>query len=285
MRIIPVFAALLAVSQPVFAANLLSVSWDGSVFSIDTVTGNSQSIGPTGFTGLNSLARNSNSQFFTVSGNALFTSNSTLLQVDPLTGSGTALGVIPGLPAGTVRALSFSPGGTLFAVVNGGGSFAIGVADDLYTIALDTQTPALVGNTGFTGLQGLAFDDKGNLYGWDVGTSGAGLITLNASTGTGSDVNPLIGEENTDIQGLGFGLDGTLYGVRNQLFTINPATGVPASIGSGGYSDFRGIEAIGAPRQLPGPVTSVIPEPASAGLLGFGFLAAAGLLRRRKGKP
>ena len=41
-----------------------------------------------------------------------------------------------------------------------------------------------------------------------------------------------------------FGADGTLYGARDALYTIDTATGIANLVGSGGYSDLRGIAVI-----------------------------------------
>ena len=254
------------------AATILGVSWEGAVVSIDGSNGTASSIGSSGFTGLNSLGRNSAGVFFSVAGNPLFTTDSTLIRLDPSTGAGTSLGTITGLPAGTIRELAFSPSDVLFAIVNGGGPFGTGVVDDLYTINLSTRVPTLIGSTKFPGVQGLAFAPDGTLYGWDV--EGAGLITLNSSTGAGSDVNTLVGEAGVDIQGLAVGPDGTLYGARHTLYIIDPSTGVPTAVGTGGYPDLRGIEVIG---QLDSPPTSPLPEPSSWWLLGLGLALVVGV--------
>jgi hypothetical protein len=83
-------------------------------------------------------------------------------------------------------------------------------------------------------------------------------------TGIATDVNPLVGA-GAGIQSIVFAGDGTLFGARDALFTLNPITGVAALIGEGGYSDVRGIEVVPA-----------IPEPTTFLLMGTGvtFLVA-----------
>lgn len=39
-----------------------------------------------------------------------------------------------------------------------------------------------------------------------------------------------------------------MYGARHNLYTIDLATGVPSLVGTGGYSDLRGVEYVHAPR-------------------------------------
>ncbi|MBI4340816.1 MAG: PEP-CTERM sorting domain-containing protein [Candidatus Omnitrophica bacterium] len=264
------------------AATILGVSWEGSVVSIDSSSGSSSSVGSSGFSGLNSLARSSTGQLITVAGHPLLTTDSTLVDINPSTGAGTSLGTITGLPAGTIRAAAFSSSDVLFAIANGGGPFSTTEADDLYTINLSSGVPTLIGNTGFAGIQGLAFAPDGTLYGWDVTSdfTGAGLIALNPSTGSGSDVNALVGEAGVDIQALAVASDGTLYGARNTLYLIDSTTGSPSAVGSGGYPDVRGIEVLG--RSNGPPPTSPIPEPATWWLLGLGLFVGAGFRAQRR---
>jgi len=275
------FATAMVFARPAMAADILGVAWDGLVVSVDSSSGSESAIGPSGFNGLNSLARNKAGQFITVAGHPLFDTDSTLLRLDPTTGVGTSLGTITGISAGRVRALAFSSDDVLFAIINGGGPTAIGVADDLYTINLSTGVPSLVGNTGFSGIQALTFGSDGTLYGWDVG-AGVGLVTLNPANGSGADVNSLVGEANIDVQSLAFSPEGTLYGVRNSLYLIDPGTGVPIKVGTGGLSDLRGIEFLG--KQDPGLPSSefpVLPEPATGLLLIVGLAGFVGYQQYR----
>src|SRR3989338_1301040 len=106
-------AVLLTAACRASAATIIGVSWEGEVVSVDGTSGAQSSIGSSGFTGLNSLARNSAGTFISVAGHPLFTSTSTLISLNPSTGLGTSLGTVSGLPAGTVRALAFAPDDTL----------------------------------------------------------------------------------------------------------------------------------------------------------------------------
>jgi hypothetical protein len=159
-----------------------------------------------------------------------------LITIDPATGKGTQVAILdfPVYPA-SVRALAFSPGGVLYAVNCRPGAGL--QPHDLYTINVATGVGTLIGHTG-DGVQGLAFSPGGVLYGWDVVL---GLVTINTATGAATDVNPAIGGTG-DIQSIIFGPDGKLYGGCNALYIIDPTTGAYTLVGSGGYSDVRGLE-------------------------------------------
>lgn len=259
------------------AATILGVSWDGSVYSVDSSTGGQSSVGSSGFNGLNSLARNQAGQFYSVAGHPLFDTQSTLLRINPSSGAGTSVSTLTGLAAGSVRALAFSSSDVLFAIVNGGGPTAIGVADDLYTINLSSGISTLIGSTGYTGVQALSFSADGTLFGWDV--TQAGLLALDTATGAGSPVSAQPDFGQNDIQSIAFGPDGNLYGARFNLFAIDTSSSSLAQIGGDVLSDLRGIEFLASPNPFP---AAALPEPASAVLLGIGMLVAAGLRVRKK---
>lgn len=267
------------------ASNILGVAWEGAVVLIDESDGSGQDLGLSGFSGLNSLAKTSGGIFYSVAGNPLFTTTSTLITIDPSSGLGTAAVVVNGLDAGTVRALAFSSGDVLYAIGNGGGAFGTGIADDLYRIDLATGNATLLGSTGFSGIQGLAFAPDGTLYGWDVNSlfTGAGLVLIDPLTGQATDINAAIGESDADIQGLAAAPDGTLYGARHTLYTINPLTGAVSAVGSDDLPDVRGIEVI--PAKGGDQALTTIPEPASWLLVGFGLigLTTFGICRKIKG--
>lgn len=247
-------ASLLALT-PRADATIIGINFVGTVFSIDETTGSGAAIGPSGFAGTNSMTRNSAGTIYTAEGG---TGTNTLVTINPITGAGTAGASFA--TSNGVRGLAFSSSDVLFAVLDTGPSGSLG-PDSLFTIDVTTGALTLIGATGLTALQGLAFSPGGTLYGWDIDI---GLVTINTSTGAATDVNPAVGA-GADIQALDFATGGTLFGAREALFTINPATGVSTLVGSGGYDDVRGIALIGAD----------LPEPAAVALVALALVIIA----------
>lgn len=199
----------------------------------------------------NALAQNSHGDLYA----AFFSSsasNGRIARVDPLTGAPLQVfnAATPG--AGSIRGLAFDANDRLFAVVNRDDtSGSPTVNDDFYEIDLVAQSTHLIGSLGFLSVQALDVAPNGTIYGWD---NGFGLLTVNPLTGLATDVNPSI-RGTADIQSIVFAPDGRLFGARQQLYSINPATGAFIPIGPGGGIDLRGIEWI-------------VPEPASIMLSG-----------------
>src|SRR5262249_14117895 len=140
---------------------------------------------------------------------------SALYQIDMATIVATRIGPIGAM----VNALTFSPDGTLFAA-----------GSSLFTIDTTTGAGTLVGDmSGFVSRGDLAFDDTGTLY---MTTKTNQLVGVDPSTGTATAIAPNLGRGGangnySDIVGLFFGPDRTLYGIdefADQLLSINRST-------------------------------------------------------------
>ncbi|TVQ33057.1 MAG: hypothetical protein EA376_03090 [Phycisphaeraceae bacterium] len=214
-------------------ADFIGISFfsPGDVFTFNE-SGDVTLLGPSGFGGLNSLAKDSSGNLYT-QGFSTKTGAAFVL-IDPLTGVGTA--VAPNADQLDVRGLAFDPSDTLYAIVNVFG----GTLDFLYTIDLQTGEGQLIGSTGFTNLQGLEFDSSGTLFGWDT-AGNRGLVIINTTTGAGSLVGAAGGT--LDIQTLAFDADGALFGAGQNLYSINAATGQFTLVSNIGH-DIRGFASI-----------------------------------------
>lgn len=211
-------------------ATLVGCDIHGSFFKIDTSNGIGVAIGSTGFIGTNSLARDGSG--------TLYSESNGLIRIDSNTGKGTL--VVKLQPPRDVRALAFSPTGVLYAIHNGADLGGISAPDDLITIDVTNGATTIIGNTGRSGLQGLAFASNGTLYGWDIAY---GLVTINLASGAATLVNPAVKPGSVaDLQSIAFAPNGTLYGAREKLYTVALSNGATTSVGCGGYTDIRGIE-------------------------------------------
>lgn len=223
-------------------ATLIGVSWnntDSVISLIDENTGAGSQLGYSGFNKLNALARDESGHIYSCSG-------ADLIKIDSATGCGVHIATLKGIDS--IRGMAFSAEGVLYALHKAPSSC------QLYTISVTDGTTQFIGNTS-SGIQELDFRSDGTLYGWDTSM---GLVTIDTATGATMDVNPIVGGS-VAVQALLFGPDDTLYGARYGLYTINPSSGAMSLIGSGGYTDIRGIE--------------FIPEPCSFLLLTIGGIA------------
>ncbi len=238
-----VLIGLVAVRMGADADELFGVFGVNHPAYIDSATGQGHSVSSTALN-LTCLARDGQGRLFSVS-------QGKLVQVDPFSLTVTPVLTLQGL--GAAQGLAFSPTGDLYAAgpsVNNA---------QLYRIDTHTGSVTAVGEFRIAAVTDLAFSPSGVLYGWSTQN---GLFTVDGASGSGMAVDPFYAGPR-DIAALTFGSDGTLYGARNALYRIDTTTGATALIGSGGYSDIRGL--------------AVIPEPPPIHLIAiglFGFLTA-----------
>ena len=250
---------------------LVGIGFGGSVYSINETTGAGTLLGSSGFGATNSMARDS-------AGTLYSATNSSLITINPVTGAGTLASTLSGFGAEglSIRGLAFSSTNVLYAVNNGGSPGDIDTNDLLYTINASTGAMTLIGTMAFAGVQSLAFSSGSTLYGFDAG--GGGLITIDPLTAAATDVNPAIGGSGNDIQTIAFSPGGTLYGGRDNLFTIDLTTGASTLVGGGSggtFVDVRGMEFLAAAAPVP------VPEPGTLALLGIGIVGL-GFCRRKR---
>lgn len=220
------------------AQDIVGVSWSGTTYSLNSTTGAGVTLGNTGYSQINNMAKSPAGKLYAASGYGV---SVTIIEINPTTGVGTA---VTTSTLTSVRGMAYL-GSTLY-VINDSSGTGIGL-DDLYTMNVSTGAVTYVGSTGYYGVQGLA-SANGVLYGWEIGSGsgiGVGLITINTTTGVGTDVNPAIDSSGSSIQTLFANASGSLYGVQNTLYSINASTGAFSAVGSGGYSDLRGAEFMG----------------------------------------
>jgi len=231
--------------------------------------------------------------------------------VNPATGAATLLGDT-GLGLAAVSGLDFNAAG-LYAAVNIVGAGGTG-ADHLAIINKTTGAATIVGSfgscTGVTipstgagsctieGMEGIAFDPVGNLWGsHQAGAAGApGLYRIDVATWAATLVAPFLDTSGSSPSGgvvsLQFACDGTLYG--GTAFPVPPATdggnlikilttGTPgffSTIGKAVPDASLGALAIQSPCEVP-----IIPTVSKWGMILLALLFVAQLawmMRRRR---
>lgn len=176
----------------------------------------------------------------------------------------------------SVGSLDFRADGTLFAAVNIAGGGGTG-SDHLATINKTTGVATLVGPFGICagvpplpvdgtgacsieGMEGIAFDSAGNLWGSKStrGAAGApGLYSINPATGQAAFVAPILDAGGNPPSGgvvsLQFACNGTLFGGTASgfgvddggfLVTINPGSGSFAFVGGTSATDGRSLGSL-----------------------------------------
>ncbi|MFB2836579.1 Calx-beta domain-containing protein [Floridanema evergladense] len=219
--------------------SMIGVTWTGDVVSINKTTGATTGIGYSGFSQLNSFARDSQGNLFTIPDSS--TTTGLLIKINPNTGTGSVFSTFNnnfGQVKASVRDLAFSPSGVLFGIHNETGPGYVG-PDSLFKLDINAGIATVIGSTGLSSVQSLAFSPNGTLYSWD---GSLGLITINPLTGMVTDVNSSV-SGNYNLQDITFASDGNLYGTGQGLYKIDVMTGLATLISSSSY-DVRGLEFV-----------------------------------------
>lgn len=226
------------------------------VYTIDQGSGLATALGDSGFGSPLDLTSDWRAASFQLW--AADTGTNQLLEIDPLTGAGSAVGNF--MTDVDMESLAFDvTTGTLYGTTSN---------DVLYKIDPATADSTYVGDVGFGSVFALAFDLSGRLYG--VADDGNWLISIDTATGLGTAIANTDSDGITDIaarpeDGLMFAIDT----IHDTLRTLNLTTGQTAQVGTYNASvDF-----------MVGLAFSPIPEPTTFVILGVGMLAA---LRRRR---
>jgi hypothetical protein len=231
-------ASVLWLAPVAAAQDLIGLSVFGASYKINPATGKATAIGSSIIVDeMTAMARRSDGLIVVGGG---FPTATKLYTIDPLSGTGTLL-LDLGTSEGFIRGLAFDGANTLHAVMSPG--FSGMPPDWLYEINLVSGALTPIGSIGFNGVEALAWDN-GAFFGWDVGFSGfgAGLITIDATTGAGTDVNDAVGGNSLQITALDISPTGELYGARTYLSKVNKATGVVTQIGPpDAFQDTGGI--------------------------------------------
>jgi hypothetical protein len=238
---------------------LLGVSWEGYSYKIEPFSGNATELARPDRM-FNAMARDSAGKF-------IASDNSNWLHlIDSIDGSAQFITSISGGGLDeTIRGMAFTPDDRLFAVM--GTPFA--TVDNFYEIDLSLGIATLIGNTGMIGLQSLAVSPTGVIYSFDIAGNGKGLVTIDSATGLATDINPLVGDSNADLQSLAFSRSNTLYAVgEDAIYTINVNNGA-LSKQADCLIDIRGMEFL------------LIPEPSTTCLSLVSIVGLSSLRPRR----
>ena len=208
-----------------------------------------------------------------------------LITINTTTGAGSLVAPISGT-LGNVTEIEFRADGVLFGSTGGGNA-------EMVTINITTGVATLVGIHPFGAVNGLDFDNVGNLLGsfLNPGVS-TDLVTVNQTTGVLTTIGIIFPPPPDQVPGLTFSAGGILYGVEHangpaSLYTINPSTGTPTLVGPIGFNNVGAIEfgpggnlygGIGVTGTNPGDLISINPSTGAGTVIGpTGFPGISGL--------
>ncbi len=208
-------------------------------YTIDPADGTATLVGPIGFTNVTGMAclpdgrlvASANGDNVVPPGPA-----AVLIEINPADGSGTLIGTIGDLNAGSCGRMPDITWCDATNTLYGYGDFCPGGLEGLFTINTMTGAGTSVGPTGYSGGgNGMANEPGTNiLYAtpFDIGS----LITIDKTTGAGTDVPGSIGNVPFRVNALAFDPGGVLYGswndgVTSSLVTISTADGTTTTVG------------------------------------------------------
>lgn len=251
------------------ASVLYGVEFAGltDLFTVDQVTGNLTSIGPSGLDNVGDLTSDTRPGSFTIWGVRI--ASNELLTFDATTGIGTVGPTITGLTGVNDRITSLAfdaTTGTLYG--NTTDAFGATGGDALYSIDPTTGLSTLIGRIGFSNVFALGFDNSGALFG--ISDASDELISIDTASGLGGLVAPIALDLAFDLaarpeDGVMFVADSGTF----SLYTIDTATGLTTLVGPYG----AGTNVVGL------AFSPAVPEPTTLVLVGGGLLLMA--LRRR----
>lgn len=248
-------------ASTLFASNFLS---SPTLYTANQATGSLSTVGGTTLN-VGDLASNATTLF----GVTLTTND--LVTIDPTTGAIISSVAITGTRSGQITSLAFNAlTNTLYGNTTPG--FGSTSGDALYSIDLATGVASFIGSIGFGNVFALATDTSGALFG--VSADADEFIRINSSTGAGTLISSIGAggwfdmaarpEDNVMFLSDAFG---------SSLYTIDTTTGSKSLVGPyGTFSNIAGLAFI------PGAV----PEPATWGMMLFGFGLVGSVLRRRR---
>jgi hypothetical protein len=229
MRIGSAIVLLSACSLPA-SAQLYGVTSGGDLVSIDTTTGVGTVIGNSGF-GANDACTDNAGHILSGGGNP-----DQIIAINPATAAGSVFLNTTGRPANYfIRGMTVSASNVMYVALSQIDTTTI---DRLASIDMTTGAYTVIGPTGRTDIQALAFSPSGTLYAIGINNGGT-LLQLDPTTGAATVIGG--GNFGGDDQALTFLPNGTAYACRVGLRTVDPTTGQTTLIGQTGAFDMRGL--------------------------------------------
>ena len=230
MRVCSAIVLLSACAAPVARGQLYGVTSGGDLVLIDRTTGSGTVIGNTGF-GANDACTDNARHILSGGGNP-----DQIIAIDPATGAGSVFLNTTGRPTEYfIRGMTVSASNVMYVALSQIDTTTI---DRIASIDMTTGAYTVIGPTGRTDLQALAFDPSGVLYAIGINNGGT-LVQLDPATGAATVIGG--GNFGGDDQALTFLPDGTGYICRVNLQTVDPTTGQTTLVGVTGGFDIRGL--------------------------------------------